>query len=135
LFMSFFSSGTFVAWGSIAYKYGWVAVTIQWTMCIGGLVTGLLLAPRWKATRKLTAAEFIRDRLGSNVQRIYIYIFMIVSLFIKGSVLYAVARLVGSSLEFPLALVTVVLGILMIAYTAVGGLWAVMVTDILQFVI
>ena len=135
LFMSFFSAGTFVAWGSIAYKYGWVAITIQWTMCIGGLVTGLLLAPKWKATGSLTAAEFIKERLGEKVQKSFIFIFMLVSLFIKGSVLYSVAKLVGSSLDFPLVPVTVVLGILMIAYTAVGGLWAVMVTDILQFVI
>lgn len=135
LFMSFFSAGTFVVWGSIAYQHGWVAVTIQWTMCIGGLVTGLFLAPKWRATGNLTAAEFIRDRLGLKVQKSYIYVFMLVSLFIKGSVLYSVARLVGSSLDYPLIPVTMVLGILMIAYTAVGGLWAVMVTDILQFVI
>lgn len=135
LFMSFFSAGTFVAWGSIAYRYGWVAITIQWTMCIGGLITGIYLAPRWKATGNLTAAEFIKERLGIKVQRFYVYVFMIVSLFIKGSVLYSVARLVGTSLGYPLLPVTIILGILMISYTAVGGLWAVMITDILQFVI
>jgi SSS family transporter len=135
LFMSFFSAGTFVAWGSIAYKYGWVAITIQWTMCLGGLVTGLYLAPRWKATGALTAAEFVKERLGGTVQKCFIYIFMLVSLFIKGSVLYPVAKLVSVSLGFPLVPSTVVLGLFMIAYTAVGGLWAVMVTDILQFVI
>lgn len=135
LFMSFFSAGTFVAWGSIAYKYGWVAITIQWTMCIGGLITGLFLAPRWKATGALTAAEFIRERLGTTVQKSFIYIFMLVSLFIKGSVLYPVAKLVSSSLGYPLVPSTIVLGLFMIAYTAVGGLWAVMVTDILQFII
>jgi solute:Na+ symporter, SSS family len=135
LFMSFFSAGTFVAWGAIAYKHGWVAVVIQWTMCIGGLITGIFIAPKWKSTGNLTAAEFIRERLGENVQKSFIFIFMLVSLFIKGSVLYSVSRLVGSSLGFPLVPVTIVLGILMIAYTAVGGLWAVMVTDILQFAI
>nr|WP_255430980.1 hypothetical protein [Pedobacter sp. N36a] len=102
----FFSAGTFVAWGSIAYKYGWVAVTIQWTMCIGGLVTGLYIAPKWKGTGNLTGAEFIKDRLGENVQKGFIYIFMLVWLFIKGSVLYSVSKLVGSSLEFPLIPVT-----------------------------
>jgi SSS family transporter len=135
LFMSFFSAGTFVAWGSIAYKYGWVSVTIQWTMCIGAVVTGLFLAPRWKATRALTAAEFIKERLGVTVQKTYIYIFILVSLFIKGTVLYPVAKLVSSSLGFPLVESTIVLGLFMIAYTAIGGLWAVMVTDILQFVV
>jgi solute:Na+ symporter, SSS family len=135
LFMSFFSAGTFVAWGSIAYKHGWVAITIQWTMCIGALITGLWLAPRWKATGAMTAAEFIRDRLGDTVQRAYIFIFTLVSIFIKGSVLYPVARLVSSSLNLPLVPTTIGLGIFMIAYTAVGGLWAVMVTDILQFAV
>lgn len=135
LFMSFFSAGTFVAWGSIAYKHGWVAITIQWTMCIGALVTGLFLAPRWKATGALTAAEFIRERLGATVQKVYIFIFTLVSLFIKGSVLYPVAKLVSSSLNLPLVPCTIGLGLFMIAYTAVGGLWAVMVTDILQFVV
>lgn len=135
LFMSFFSAGTFVAWGAIAYQHGWVAVTIQWTMCIGALITGMYLAPKWKATGNLTAAEFIKARLGGKVQKSYIYIFTIVSVFIKGSVLYSVSKLVSASLGYPLIPVTVILGILMISYTAVGGLWAVMVTDILQFVV
>lgn len=135
LFMSFFSAGTFVAWGSIAYQHGWVAITIQWTMCIGALVTGLYLAPRWKQTGVLTAAEFIRERLGLTVQKVYIFIFTLVSVFIKGSVLYPVAKLVSSSLNLPLVPCTIGLGLFMIAYTAVGGLWAVMVTDILQFAV
>jgi SSS family solute:Na+ symporter len=135
LFMSFFSAGTFVAWGSIAYKYGWVAISIQWTMCIGALISGVYLAPLWKSTGNLTAAEFIKERLGPQVQKTYIYIFMLVSLFIKGTVLYPVAKLVSASLGYPLMPSTIVLGLFMIAYTAVGGLWAVMVTDILQFVI
>lgn len=135
LFMSFFSAGTFVAWGSIAYKHGFVSITIQWMMALGGLITALLLAPRWKRTGALTAAEFVKQRLGSAVQKFYIYIFLLVSLFSKGAVLYPVALLVSNSLGFPLIPSTIVLGIMMIAYTAVGGLWAVMVTDILQFVV
>ena len=133
--MSFISAGTFVAWGSIAYKHGWVAITIQWKMCIGALITGLYLSPRWKRTGALTAAEFIRERLGLPVQKTYIFIFTLVSVFIKGSVLYPVARLVSASLDLPLIPCTIGLGLFMIAYTAVGGLWAVMVTDILQFVV
>jgi Na+/proline symporter len=133
--MSFFSAGTFVAWGSIAYKYGWVAITIQWTMCIGALVTGFWIAPRWKKTGALTAAEFIRYRLGTKVQKVYIFIFTLVNLFIKGSVLYPVSKLVSTSLHLPLVQTTIGLGFLMISYTAAGGLWAVMVTDILQFVV
>ena len=46
LFMSFFSAGTFVVWGSIAYNSGAVAVTIQGTMCLAGLVIGFFCGPQ-----------------------------------------------------------------------------------------
>ena len=59
LFMSFFSAGTFVVWGSIAYTHGWVSVSIQWTMAIAGFIIGFFIAPRWHKARVLTAAEYI----------------------------------------------------------------------------
>ena len=45
------------------------------------------------------------------------------------------SKLVSTSLHLPLVQTTIGLGLLMISYTAAGGLWAVMVTDILQFVV
>ncbi len=135
LFMSFFSAGTFVVWGSIAYKHGWVAVTIQWTMCIAGLIIGFVIAPRWQKTRVLTAAEFIKERLGSNVQKVYTYIFLAISSFSTGAFLYPVAKIVEVSTGISIEHTVIILGILILMYTAVGGLWAVIVTDILQFVV
>src|SRR5680860_647978 len=88
LFMSFFSAGTFVVWGSIAYNSGWVAISIQWTMCIAGLIIGLFIAPKWQKTKSLTVAEFITDRLGYNTQKIYTYLFLLISVFTTGAFLY-----------------------------------------------
>lgn len=135
LFMSFFSAGTFVVWGAIAYQYGWVAVTIQWMMGLGGLVIGYFIAPAWRKTRALTAAEFIRERLDIRVQRLYTYIFLLLSFFYTGAFLYPVAKLVNVSTGFPIEWSILLLGITIMIYTAVGGLWAVVVTDVLQFVI
>ncbi|SHF96440.1 transporter, SSS family [Fodinibius roseus] len=135
LFMSFFSAGTFVVWGSIAYEYGWVAVTIQWTMCIAGLIIGILIAPKWREANVLTAAEFINKRLGISVQQFYTYLFLVLSLFTTGAFLYPVAVIVNVATGFGISETTIVLGLLIILYTTVGGLWAVVVTDVLQFVI
>lgn len=135
LYMSFFSSGTFVVWGSIAYTEGWVAITIQWTMCLAGFIIGFYIAPRWQKTRVVTAAEFIRIRLGGRYQKIYASIFLAISVLSTGAFLYPVAKLLEVSTGAPLAATIVVLGIIILAYTAVGGLWAVIVTDILQFVV
>lgn len=135
LFMSFFSAGTFVVWGSIAYQYGFVAVTIQWTMCIGGLLIGIFIAPRWKNARILTAGEFIGQRLGKRVQQYYTYLILFLSLGYTGAFLYPVAKLLNVSSGISINFSIIALGLGVILYTAVGGLWAVVITDVLQFVI
>ena len=135
LFMSFFSAGTFVVWGSIAYQYGWVAVTIQWMMCGAGLLIGFFIAPRWRKTGVLTAAEFIRKRLGGHVQKFYTYLFLILTLAYTGAFLYPVARIVNVSTGFSIQWSVILLGVMIILYTSAGGLWAVVITDVLQFVI
>ena len=135
LFMSFLSAGTFVVWGSIAYDLGFVAITIQLTMCIGGLVTAWFIAARWKRTHALTAAEYIGRRLGVRVQQSFTYLLTLFTLFTIGGVLYPVGKLVYVATPFSLETCIVVLGLMVILYTAMGGLWAVLVTDVLQFVI
>ncbi|RKR14334.1 SSS family transporter [Maribacter vaceletii] len=135
LFMSFFSAGTFVVWGSIAYKSGMVAIAIQWTMCIAGIIIAFWIAPKWQKTKALTTAEFITDRLGKSTQKIYTYLFLVISIFSTGAFLYPVAKIVEVSTGIPIYTSIIFLGILILIYTAVGGLWAVIVTDVLQFVV
>lgn len=133
--MGFFSAGTFVVWGSIAYSYGWVAITIQTAMCLAGFGVGFFIAPRWRATGVMTAAEYISRRLGISVQKMYTYLFLLISMFTTGSFLYPVAKIVEVSTGFPLQSSILLLGGISILYVTVGGLWAVVVTDVLQFVI
>ncbi len=135
LFMGFFSAGTFVVWGSIAYSYGIVAVVIQLTMAVAGFVVGTWIAPRWQRTHTLTAATYISERLGVNVQKFYTYIFLIVSVFTTGSFLYPVAKIVEVSAGIPLTTSILLLGAFSMIYVSIGGLRGVVVTDVLQFVI
>lgn len=135
LFMGFFSAGTFVVWGSVAYLQGWVSVSIQWTMAIAGFIVGTFIAPRWHKTGALTAAEYITNRLGISTQKIYTYLFLFISMFLTASFLYPVAKILQVSTDLPLNLCILILGGLCVLYVSAGGLWAVVATDVLQFVI
>lgn len=135
LFMGFFSAGTFVVWGSIAYSHGLVAIIIQLTMAVAGFIVGSFIAPKWNRTRCLTAAEYINLNLGEKTQKTYTYVFLAVSIFTSGSFLYPVAKILEVASGVPLTVSIVALGIFCIIYTALGGLRGVMVTDVLQFVI
>ena len=135
LFTGFFSAGTFVVWGSIAYSYGMVSIIIQLTMAVAGYAVGTWIAPRWHRTHSLTAAEYITGRLGVKTQKTYTYIFLAVSVFTTGSFLYPVAKIVEVTTGIPLTTAIFALGAFSMVYVALGGLRGVVVTDVLQFVI
>ncbi|MGI9544728.1 MAG: sodium:solute symporter family protein [Cyclobacteriaceae bacterium] len=135
LFMSFFSAGTFVVWGSIAYDLGWVAITIQWMMALGGFFIGFYIAPKWRRAGVLTVGEYIGNRFGSGLEKFYSYIFLVLSFVTTGAFLYPVAKLFNVSSGLSIELSILILGCLIIVYTTAGGLWAVIITDVLQFII
>lgn len=135
LFMSFFSVGTFVVWGSIAYQSGVVAISIQMTMALSGILIGLLIAPAWNKQRVLTVAEYLTKNFGLKTQKFYSYLFLAISLFTAGAFLYPVGKIIEVSLGIPLDISIIVLGLLILSYTAVGGYWAVLTTDVLQFIV
>lgn len=135
LFMSFFSAGTFVAWGSLAYMHGVVSISIQWTMCLSGFVIAAFIASKWRETGVLTGSQFLGARFGAGVQKVYTYLFMMISVFTTGAFLYPVAKIVEGATGFPFEYVVIFLALVIVLYTATGGLWAVIVTDVLQFVV
>ena len=135
LFISYFSAATFVVWGSIAYKYGLVANTIQFTMCLSGLVTALFIAARWKKTGATTAAEYLGKRYGRGAKQYYSYMVLLYSLVSTAAVLYAVGKVVYVATPFSLEACIIAIGVTIIIYTTGGGLWGVLATDVVQFVI
>lgn len=135
LFISYFSAGTFVVWGSIAYKHGLTANTIQLTMAVSGLIVALFIAARWKRTRTKTAAEYIGRRFGIRTQQFYTYLILVLSLVNTAAVLYPVGKMVYVTTPFSLNACIIGIGVIIVLYTAAGGLWAVLVTDVVQFII
>ncbi len=135
LFISYFSAGTFVVWGSIAYKNGLVANMIQLTMAISGLLVARFIAAKWKKTGATTAADYLGKRYGVKTQQFYTYLILMLSLFATAAVLYPVGKMVQVATPFSLNSCIIVIGLIIVLYTAAGGLWAVLVTDVVQFVV
>ncbi|MFA6087758.1 sodium:solute symporter family protein [Mucilaginibacter sp.] len=135
LFISYFSAGTFVVWGSIAYKYGLVSNGIQISMALAGFFVAIFIAGKWKKIGAVTAAEYIGKRFGVKPQQFYTILIMLYSLFSTAAVLYPVGKMVNVVTGLPINACILVIGAIIILYTAAGGLWAVLVTDVVQFVI
>jgi Na+/proline symporter len=79
--------------------------------------------------------EFTRRRFGAGTQQVLGAITAVVFIAAAGNQLKAIATVVHSILGIPLVEAAIAIGVIVIAYTIIGGLWAVMVTDVVQFVV
>ncbi len=148
-FMTMFSAGTFVVWGGIAYQHGLVAVMINLCYGVAALLVGFFVAGHWKRMGVKTPAEFIELRFGPSAVQFYTWAMMIfrivgvaVSLYALSIVLVAMMPLAeGNPLRDPetgnlsLTWAIVLFGGIVVIYTMAGGLWAVLMTDVLQFIV
>ncbi|EOZ95327.1 sodium-solute symporter, putative [Indibacter alkaliphilus LW1] len=148
-FMTTFSAGTFVVWGGIAYQSGLVSVSILMVIGVAALIAGWLFAGVWKSIGYDSASAFIHDRFGEDLVRLYTVLQGLIGLFTMGGAVYALALVVTtliplpdghllqdpSSGNFSVVIASLMLCLLVVLITFGGGLWAVLMTDALQFVI
>lgn len=148
-YMTMFSSGTFVVWGGVAYEMGFVAISIMMAYGVAAFLAGWTIASSWRRMGFSTAADFILTRYGERVFQFYTW-FRIGTCFTYGLTLYALAVMVAPLIPVPdsfgfaflqdpetgnLSVVwaCIVLGAIIVTYTLSGGLWAVLMTDTIQF--
>ncbi len=148
-FMTMFSANTFVVWGSIAFDLGMVAVMINLMYGVAALLVGYFVAGRWKALGIETPAEYVKLRFGTGALHFYTWSMMALRVVGTAAALYALAKILvammplaeGNPLRDPatgnlsLRWAILVFGGVVVIYTMIGGLWAVLMTDVLQFII
>ena len=148
-FMTMFSAGTFVVWGGIAYRLGIVAVLINTCYGVAALLAGYLVAGRWNRLGVTTPAEYVRLRFGKTGLHFYTWTMMLKKLLAVAVSLYSLAILLvalipleaGNPFRDPetgtlsLSWAILIFGCIVVVYTMIGGLWAVLMTDVLQFIV
>jgi solute:Na+ symporter, SSS family len=146
-FMTMFSANTFVVWGGIAYQHGLVAVMINLCYGVAAIAVGFTVAGKWRAMGIATPADYIDLRFGRAALHFYTWFMMAFRIIGTGGALYAIARLMlavisggdstsDAALSSPqLNIAIVVFALIVVGYTMIGGLWAVLMTDTVQFII
>jgi Na+/proline symporter len=124
----------FVAENGIAGNWLW------WNMAASGLLTVFFFAAMWRRSGVLTDVEFIELRYGGRAATWLrgvraVYQGVIVNTIIMGWVNLAMVKILSLTLHVPTTLALYVCLILTALYVTIGGLWSVLVTDMLQFVV
>jgi len=136
LYMGNFSAWLFTGGAGMIYKTTWYGLLyFLLTGSVSYFLGTQLTAARWRRSRVISPVEFTRRRFGVGTQQVLGIITAVVFLAAAGNQLKAIATVVNSVLGVPMVEAAVAIGIIVILYTIIGGLWAVVVTDVVQFVV
>ncbi|HXV64182.1 MAG TPA: sodium:solute symporter family protein [Vicinamibacteria bacterium] len=121
---------------SQSYQSGIVIFVATVGFVLNQLLSGLFLAPRMRAIGKLyTVGDvmgFYYGRAARALTGIFSFLYS-VSLF--GVQLLAMGRILQTITGLPLVPLLIASSALVIFYTGLGGIWAVIYTDLLQFIV
>ncbi len=126
------------------YKQGIMGNWLWWSFALSGMLTVFFFAPLWRRSQVLTDIEFVELRYAgkpANFLRGFraLYLALPVNTIIMGWVNLAMVKVLTLTLGLhttaqQLTAVFVCLA-LTLAYNAISGLWAVLWTDVVQFIL
>jgi solute:Na+ symporter, SSS family len=132
-YMSSFSAFSFIAYAQIGYMYGWVAVTLFWVSIPACIAGGLIFASRWRRARVITPIQFLETRYNGTLRQLFAWAGIPMKIFDDALKVFATGLFISVASGLTLSWSIVVCGGVMVAYSFFGGLWALVVTDYVQF--
>jgi SSS family transporter len=132
-YMCSFSALAFVMYSALAYKYGWLPVTVSWLSVPVVLLSGRVFAARWRRVAETSPLEYIERRYGNGMRQGLTWLGLPMQILDNAFKLLALGTVVGVGLGFPLRGAVIGSGLIILCYTFMGGLWAALVADFIQF--
>lgn len=133
-YMSSASALSFVGYAQLGYTYGWVAISLIWTSVPASILGGIWFARRWRRARVITPVEFLERRFNNRIRQLFAWAGIPMKVLEDGLKLFATSLFLSVGFNIPVGWAVLVCGVITVAYTFFGGLWALMVTDYVQFI-
>lgn len=134
-YMGLFSSFVFVAHAGLAYEYGLIGVPIIWSAVFPCIIASKFLAARWRRSGIITPVEYLETRFNSGVRQTFSWIGLLMRFLDNMIRLYAIGIFISAATHLSFFESVVSSGFVITMFTIVGGVWAVVVMDAIQFVI
>lgn len=134
-YMNSFSALAFVMYSALAYKFGWVPVTVSWLSVPAVLLGAWFLAVRWRRAAKGSPIDYIAERYTPRMCRTLAILGLPMQLLDNALKLLAIGTVVGVGMGFPLFWSICISGVIIVLYTFLGGLKATLTCDFIQFLV
>lgn len=126
----------FVGLGGQAYRYGIVVANFDWLGSVPAMIlSALVFIPYYWRAGIYTIPEYLGRRYNIFVRTLHAGVWLIFMVFNLGIMLWATGILLSELMGWPIMIAIIVTGIVVGLYTIMGGLTAVVYTDVLQMII
>ena len=132
-YMNSFSALAFVMYSALAYKYGFLPVTVSWLLVPSILIASRWLAVRWRRAAQESPIDFIARRYTPHMCSFVAWCGLPMQALDNSLKLLAIGTVVGVGMGFPLFWSICISGVIIIVYTFLGGLKAALACDFIQF--
>ena len=121
-------------------KNGLAGNWFWWSLAVGGMFTVFVYARLWRRAEVMTDVEFAELRYGGRPAAFLrgfraVYLALPINLIILGWVTRAMIKILTISLGISVYQAIAVCFVITVVYSAAAGLWAVLWTDLIQFIL
>lgn len=129
------STVTFLSIPGFAWQRDFTWLQLPLGFVVGRVLVVLLLLPQYFQGEYFTAYQLLQGRFGGATKQAASLLFIVTRSLADGLRLFLTAIVLQEVVHLPLAWAVVAMGVTTIVYTYVGGMKAVLWTDLVQFVV
>ncbi len=135
IYATFLSSNTFLGVPGKAFGSNWNAFVFSISMPLAAWLAAKYFVPFYRKTGEVSAYTHLENRFGPWARTYAVACFLLTQLARMGSIFFGIALSLQALTGLSMAMVMIVMGVCIIVYTVLGGLEAVIWTEVVQGII
>ncbi|MBJ6145317.1 sodium:solute symporter [Hymenobacter sp. BT559] len=135
IYATFLSSNTFLGVPGKAFGSNWNAFVFSISMPFAAWIANKYFVPFYRSTGEISAYTHLEHRFGPWARTYAVACFLLTQLARIGSIFYGIALTLQALTGFSMDIIMLITGICIIIYTVLGGMEAVIWTEVAQGII
>ncbi|MGC4037651.1 MAG: sodium:solute symporter [Chitinophagaceae bacterium] len=135
IYASFLSSNTFLGVPGKAFGSNWNAFVFSLSMPFAAWLSAKYFIPFYRKSGEVSAYTHLEHRFGAWARTYSVICFLLTQFARMGSVFFGIALSLQALTGYSMAMIIIVVGIVIIIYTVLGGIEAVIWTEVVQAIL
>ena len=135
IYATFLSSNTFLGVPGKAFGTNWNSFVFSISMPFAAWIASKYFVPFYRRTGQVSAYTHLENRFGPWARTYAVICFLLTQIARMGTIFFGIALSLQALIGYPMSTIMMVMGVCIILYTVLGGMEAVIWTEVVQGII